>query len=175
MNYFELFALPTTFEVNASELKAKYLELQRTIHPDNFANASERERLMAVHKAAQINDAFDTLKSHDKRAEYLLSLAGIELAHETKTLRDPMFLMQQMELRELLEDIPQASDPEQALSDFQQQVEQAITQFKLNFSRQFAENSADTLQQAADDVRKLKFMLKLSKEAEALEEQIYTY
>lgn len=175
MNYFELFALENSFEVNTSLLKSKYLELQRAVHPDNHANGTERERLMAVQKAAQINDGFETLKNIDSRAQHLLMLNGIELAHETQTLKDPLFLMQQMELRETLEEIPDAQDPEQALMNFQNEVASFISDIDQSFTALFKDGSETALQKAGDEVRKLKFMLKLSKEAIALEDKIFDY
>ena len=68
MNYFELFDLPSLFELDVNALRLKYLELQRIVHPDKFANASERERLLAVQKTAQINDGYSMLKSPITRA-----------------------------------------------------------------------------------------------------------
>lgn len=175
MNYFELFALPVSFDIDTGDLKAKYLELQRHVHPDNFANATERERLLAVQKAAQINDGFDVLKHIDSRAQHILSINGIELAHETQTLKDPMFLMQQMELREALEDIPSASDPEQALMDFQSEVDGYIKSINRLFSSLFQQADQVSFEKAGDEVRKLKFMLKLSKEAVALEDKLFDF
>ena len=175
MNYFELFALNRSFEIDLIQLKSRYLELQRTVHPDKFANASVRERLMSVQKAAQINDAFNVLKAIDTRAQYLLELSGIELAHETQTLKDPIFLMQQMELREALEDITSEDDPEQALITFQAQVDTFIKQINNEFTELFVQNSHESLAQAADLVRKLKFMLKLAQEAENLEDKVFVF
>ncbi|ERM62147.1 cobalamin (5'-phosphate) synthase, partial [Vibrio mimicus CAIM 1883] len=105
MNYFELFGLPIQFELDGSLLSSQFRTLQKRFHPDNFATASERDRLLAVQQAAQINDAYQTLKDPIRRAEYLLSLQGIEMNAEQQTLQDPMFLMEQMELREELESV----------------------------------------------------------------------
>ena len=57
---------------------------------------------MAVQSAAEINDALQILKHPVKRAEYMLSELGVDIRAEQQTLQDPMFLMQQMELREEL-------------------------------------------------------------------------
>ena len=57
MNYFELFGLPSQFQLDGSLLSSQFRELQKRFHPDNFASASERDRLMAVQKASEINDA----------------------------------------------------------------------------------------------------------------------
>ena len=100
MNYFELFGLPSQFQLDGSLLSSQFRELQKRFHPDNFASASERDRLMAVQKASEINDAYQVLKSPLSRAEYLLAENGVDIRGEQQTMSDPMFLMEQMELRE---------------------------------------------------------------------------
>ncbi len=79
MNHFELFGLPPQFSLDGSLLSSQFRELQKRFHPDNFATASERDRLLAVQKAAQINDAYQVLKNPISRAEYLLSQNGLEI------------------------------------------------------------------------------------------------
>ncbi len=111
MNHFELFGLPSQFQLDGSLLSSQFRELQKRFHPDNFATASERDRLMAVQKAAQINDAYQILKHPISRAEYILAENGTEIRGEQQTMQDPMFLMEQMDLREELEDIDDSSDP----------------------------------------------------------------
>lgn len=169
MNHFELFGLPFQFELDGSLLSTQFRELQRRFHPDNFATASERDRLMAVQKAAQINDAFQTLKQPISRAEYMLSEKHVDIRGEHKTLQDPEFLMQQMELREALEEIPDASDPETALFDFEQQAS-VLYKSQLTDLEQLLNN--ESWDQAADAVRKLKFIDKLRYEVERLEETL---
>ncbi|MGF1680550.1 co-chaperone HscB [Photobacterium minamisatsumaniensis] len=170
MNHFELFGLPFQFQLDGSLLATQFRELQRRFHPDNFATASERDRLMSVQKAAQINDAFQTLKNPISRAEYMLSEKGYDIRGEQKTLQDPAFLMQQMELREALEDIPDASDPEAALSDFEQQAN-ALYKTQLTALEQLL--FQESWETAADAVRKLKFIVKLRNEVERLEDSLF--
>ena len=169
MNHFDLFRLPFQFELDGSLLSTQFRELQRRFHPDNFATASERDRLMSIQKAAQINDAFQTLKNPISRAEYMLSEKGIDIRGEQKTLHDPEFLMQQMELREALEDIPYASEPEDALFDFEQQISAL---YKSQLADLEGLLNQEDWQQAADAVRKLKFIDKLRYEIERLEETL---
>ena len=78
MNHFELFGLPVNFELDSASLATTYRDLQRTLHPDNFANSSERERLLSVQKSSQINDAYSILKSPIQRAEYILAICHEE-------------------------------------------------------------------------------------------------
>ncbi|UXI00714.1 co-chaperone HscB [Photobacterium sp. TY1-4] len=170
MNHFELFGLPFQFQLDGSLLSTRFRELQRRFHPDNFATASERDRLMAVQKAAQINDAFQTLKTPTTRAEYMLSERGVDIRGEQQTLQDPVFLMQQMELREALEEIPDAADPESALADFEQQAT-GLYLAQLAELEQLLND--EQWESAADAVRKLKFIDKLRHEVELLEDSLF--
>ena len=133
MNHFELFGLPSQFKLDGGLLSSQFRELQKRFHPDNFATASERDRLMAVQQAAQINDAYQVLKQPISRAEYLLAENGVEIRGEQQTMQDPMFLMEQMELREELEDIADSSDPESALFDFDAKVSKMYKQHLAMF------------------------------------------
>ncbi|QUJ68128.1 co-chaperone HscB [Photobacterium sp. GJ3] len=170
MNHFELFGLPFQFELDGSLLATRFRELQRRFHPDNFATASERDRLMAVQKAAQINDAFQTLKNPVSRAEYMLAENGVDIRAEQQTLQDPEFLMQQMELREALEEIPSAADPQAALFDFDLQ---AVHLQKAQLSELKTLLESGEWEPAAVAVRKLKFIDKLRTEVERLEETMF--
>ncbi|MGY2576111.1 co-chaperone HscB [Vibrio sp. C8] len=169
MNYFELFGLPTQYQLDGSLLSSQFRELQKRFHPDNFATASERDRLMSVQKTAEINDANQTLKSPISRAEYLLSLNGVELRGEQQTLQDPMFLMEQMELREELEAITDNSDAESALFDFDSKVEKMYKQHLIQVEQELNSEQWST---AADTVRKLKFIAKLKNEIERVEDKL---
>ncbi|KPA54326.1 cobalamin 5'-phosphate synthase [Photobacterium leiognathi subsp. mandapamensis] len=170
MNHFELFGLPFQFELNGNQLATQFRELQRHFHPDNYATASERDRLLAVQKAAQINDAFQTLKNPVSRAEYMLAERNEDIRGEQKTLQDMTFLMQQMELRETLEAIPDSSDPESALFDFEQQ---ASAMYKEHLAQLTVLLNSEKWVEAADAVRKLKFIVKLRDEVERLEESLF--
>ncbi|WP_038175038.1 MULTISPECIES: co-chaperone HscB [Vibrio] len=169
MNYFELFGLPSQFALDGSLLASQFRQLQTQFHPDKFATASERDRLMAVQKAAQINDAYQILKNPISRAEYLLAENGVELRGEQQTMQDPMFLMEQMELREELEDIAASDDPESALFDFDTKVSKMFKQQLVSVEQEL--NDSDW-SHAADRVRKLKFIAKLKHQIELVEEKL---
>lgn len=167
MNYFELFGLSPAFELDRHALAETYRALQMQFHPDKFAAYPERERLQAVQGAARINDAYTTLKNPLNRAEYLLSLQGVELNAEQQTLKDSLFLMQQIEWREQLEELTDAPDIFAAMLAFEQELQQGTTAYYAELTRQLA---AADWQVAADTVRKLKFMIKLHAELERLED-----
>jgi molecular chaperone HscB len=168
MNHFELFGLPLQFQLDGSLLSSTFRDLQRQYHPDNFVS-DDAEQLKAVQKASQINDAYRVLKSPLLRAEYLLSLNSVDIRGEQQTLQDPMFLMEQMELREELEAIAESADPEEGLFDFDAKVRK-MHKSALNVMQDFLEKSA--WEEAADAVRKLKFIEKLAHEVELVEERL---
>jgi molecular chaperone HscB len=79
------------------------------VHPDRFAQAGDAERRASMQMATQVNEAYRTLKSPVRRAQYLLQLQGVDTAFETDTAMPKDFLMQQMELREQLEEAKDAN------------------------------------------------------------------
>ncbi|MEL0633102.1 co-chaperone HscB [Pseudoalteromonas carrageenovora] len=173
MRYFELFAVPVDYNIDLATINKHYLELQRTVHPDRHANASARDKLMAVQSAAEINDALQTLKHPVKRAEYMLSELGVDIRAEQQTLQDPMFLMQQMELREELEELSSANDPDTAIANFEKQIKQLNEQYSAQLAEQLASNNEQQYQLAADNIRKLKFVYKLRDELERIEDSLF--
>lgn len=169
MNYFELFGLPQQFMLDGGLLSSQFRELQKRFHPDNVAAGSESEKLAAVQKASQINDAYQVLKSPISRAEYLLSLHELDIRSEQQTMQDPEFLMEQMMLREELEEIESGSDIENALFEFDAKVSKL---YKTHISNVETELNHAQWVQAANSVRKLKFIAKLKNEVERVEENL---
>ncbi len=172
MRYFELFDLPVQFEVDLNLLQDRFRSIQKLVHPDKFASGSEQQKLLAVQHASEANDAYETLKHPLTRAEYMVSQHGHDVRHEQETIKDGMFLMQQMELREELEDVSSASDPETALDDFYDDVKQLVSEYTLNFTKKFADEDYVA---AALAVKKLRFIYKLKDEAQALEDKLLDY
>ena len=109
-NYFELFDIPVSFVVDLEKLAVSYRQLQQQVHPDKFVTSSAQERRLSIQYAARINDAYQVLKSPLKRAQYLLELNEFSTQDED-TAMDNAFLMEQMELRETLEKISRAENP----------------------------------------------------------------
>ena len=102
--HYALFELKPSFRLDLDQLATRYRELARAVHPDRFADASEREQRLALEHSASLNEAYQTLKNAPKRARYLLAMRGDEVPLEV-TVHDPEFLLQQMQWREELEDL----------------------------------------------------------------------
>ena len=171
-NYFELFGLAEGFELDLSDLSARYQKLQKALHPDKYASASERERRISLQQAAQVNSAFQTLKDPLSRARYLLELQGLSFDVEHSTIRDPEFLEQQMELREELAEIKESNDPISSVLEFLQQLDQTVKLCVEQLKHGFAAADEASLAQCFSIVNQLQFIYRLQQEAEALEEEL---
>lgn len=101
MNYFELFGLPVSLQIDTTQLAKKYFELQKQSHPDYFTQATETEQEEALEKSSAINKALKIFKDKDSTIKYLLQLKGL-LEDDEKYQLPPAFLMEVMELNEAL-------------------------------------------------------------------------
>ena len=109
-NHFDLFQLPAKFAIDMGALDSAYRDVQGQVHPDRFVNATDAEKRVAMQWATRANEAYQTLKNPQKRAQYLCELNGVDLKTESNTAMPMQFLMQQMEWREALGDARAAKD-----------------------------------------------------------------
>jgi molecular chaperone HscB len=84
--------------------------LQREAHPDRFASEGVAAQRIAMQWSVRINEAYNRLKDPLKRAAYLCELNGAAVNAENNTSMPPVFLMQQMEWREALDDCKELKD-----------------------------------------------------------------
>ena len=168
MDWFALFSLPRGFSVDAAALNAAYLNLQAQVHPDKFADRSAAERRVAMQEATRVNEAFQTLKSPLKRAQYLLGLEGIDVQAENNTAMDKAFLIEQMEWREAVEDASEAANTD-ALDALLQQLR---GDKKSRYAKLGSWLDSNAWQPAAEAVRQLMFLEKVDEEIGAQLERL---
>lgn len=168
-NYFAIFNLPVTFNIDLNAVAGLYRELQKAVHPDRFASGSDLERRLAMQKTSLINQAFQTLKDPVARAQYMLQLQGVETNTETDTTMDAGFLMEQMEIREAIAEVRDQPDPLAVLdklsSKLRATLEQLAQQFAADFDRQL-------FKQAREIVRKMQFVTRAQSEISELAEEL---
>ena len=143
--YFNLFQLEPSFNIDTETLEQTYRALAARFHPDKFASASAFEQKQAVMMSSTINDAYRTLKSPIDRAAYLLKSQNIDADAPEHTSFSPEFLMQQMEWRETLMDaqIEQNHDAIRALDQEIQEVQSSLYQdLQQAFEQQDYESAA---------------------------------
>ena len=160
-DFFSLFNLPVQFEIDANVLDQNFRALQAQVHPDKFSHLSESEQRVSMQWSTQVNEAYQTLRKPIDRARYVLKLRGVDTQEETNTAMPVDFLIQQMAAREALEAALSAQDTAAitALED-QLQLDMRALQQQLTFALDVQQ--AD--QVAAELVRKLRFLEKMTEE-----------
>lgn len=173
-NYFELFSMQPSFDINLNDLDERFRKLQKEFHPDRFASVSDQERRIAMQLTAQINEAYQTLSHPLARGSYLLKLNGINIDNETDTKMDAAFLMEQMELREQLETVKNNKHPEDLIDSLYKTIgagqKNRVTELsKCLGSIELDENKL----RARELLRELQFFEKMKQEIEGIEDEQY--
>ena len=151
-NDFELFNLPLNFAQDRATIDARWKDLQRQAHPDKFAAQGAAAQRIAMQWSVRINEAYQRLKDPVQRAAYLCELHQAPINAENNTAMPAAFLMQQMELREALDD----ADNGQNLDKISQQSKHLLLE-QLSKVEQLLDVDKNYLQ-AAQAVRALMFI-----------------
>ncbi|SMC19880.1 molecular chaperone HscB [Andreprevotia lacus DSM 23236] len=162
-SHFALFGLQAGFTLDRAALDAAYRALQTEYHPDRFAAASDAQKRLSLQIATQINQGYQTLKNPLSRARYLLQLHGVDTQEETNTAMPVEFLMQQMEWRETIADAKtqRNGDTLEALSsELAGEHRTLVNELAVLLDEQ------QDWPAAAEAVRKLRFLDKLSEEVD---------
>ena len=108
-NYFELFDIPVSLQVDKAVLRQKYLALSRQHHPDYFVNESAEAQEEALNASAALNRALKVFNDTDNTIRYVLLEKGLMQAR----IKDPDA---PDTLQRFLHDFPQAvREPEARL------------------------------------------------------------
>jgi molecular chaperone HscB len=164
-NHLELFGLPERFRFDPALLDRAYHALQGEVHPDRHAAAGATEQRIALQSSARVNEAYRALKDPVARAQYLLSLHGVDAFDETNTALPFAFLERQLERREIAETATADGDApalEAVLSDVRaeaRELEQRVS------SLLDVEGAWDAARVA---VRELRFLAKLAADVDAM-------
>ncbi|MDD2892656.1 MAG: Fe-S protein assembly co-chaperone HscB [Halothiobacillaceae bacterium] len=150
MNAFSLLGFKPALTLDDAELKNRFEHLRTEFHPDRFAHGSALERRLSVQRAADINAAYATLSNPLKRAQFYFELSGIKF-DEARSMQDAGFLMQQMELREALEETHDI----QARQKLRQHVQQLWSQSWQALCSAEAQNDANFIQR---ELQRLQFL-----------------
>ena len=168
-NFFEVFAVPVSSDLDLTQVSEVNRELQKSVHPDRFAHGSDQERRIAMQQTSLINEAFQTLKDPVTRIQYMLKLKGVDMDSETDTTMDGAFLMQQMEFRESIAEIRSHTDPLDELDKMSSQIKSQIADLMTAFTGCYEKSALDD---AREVVRKMQFLIKAQREINEISEQL---
>jgi molecular chaperone HscB len=163
-NHFELFGLPLRYPIDGRVLEQTYRALQGAVHPDRYAGATDTEKRLALQASARVNEAYRTLRDPVARAEYLLSLRGVNAASEADTRLAVPFLVRQLERREQAEEASDEHDMPR-LAALAGHVREDAAEVATEVERAL---DADDDERARARVRELRFLVKLAEDIEAL-------
>jgi len=166
-NHFELFSLPQRYVLERAQLDARYRDMQRSVHPDRYASASDQERRISMQQTTKINEAYEVLKDPLKRGRYLLELRGHAIEDQQSSHQDPAFLMRQMELRENLAEIREQDDPLQALDRLAQEIRSQYGALESALAQALDDDAE--FEQAVTLVLRMQFFKRLQEEVQELE------
>ncbi len=107
VNYFQLFDVPETFDLDARSLQRKFRQLQASFHPDLYARSASQpeQRALAELWSSHANRGYHRLRRPLDRALYLLELRGKPIGDG-----DLSFLADVMEANEELAEAESVSD-----------------------------------------------------------------
>ncbi len=148
------------FSIDLRRLRKEFLQLQAKAHPDKYPGEHKRK---AEALSARINEAYKTLQSPLARAQYLLSLRGLDVAEdETAKVDDPELLMEVLDAREQIES---ASDQDE-LAPLQEENERRMRESLEALEEAFA---ADNVERAKNEAVKLRYWANIKESIDAWE------
>ena len=172
-SYFAIFSLQIEWHINLVILQSRYLDLQKQFHPDRYSMRSNLEKRLAMQTASLINEAYETLVSPLKRAQYLMQLDGYDSHQENHVSHDGLFLMEQIELREELEMLEHQNQNQSPYQDLRKKLDSLLTKVQHRYDvliNDFSESYANGLLDNAFSVfAKMQFFSKLLDQVEDLE------
>ena len=171
-NFFQLFELAESFDLDLDKLAEKYHAQQVEVHPDKFAAANEQDKMRAVQLTSYLNEAYSTLKSPIKRAAYLLTINGLDVESVNQNDLGMDLLLEQMQLRESLDDLPKDESALTELDRLKSDVSEKLSSKQLIFSKDI---ESGEFEKAKRIFHELQFLHKLFLEIEAGEEQRLGY
>lgn len=148
------------FAIDLKQLRNEFLQLQAQAHPDRHPPES-KDKAQAL--SARINEAYKTLQNPLQRAQYLLSLRGIDVAEdETMKIEDPELLTEVLEAREQIE----AAENEDEIQEMKEKNDQRIDESVAVIDEAFKSDDIDT---AKSEAVKLRYWINIKESLDAWE------
>jgi molecular chaperone HscB len=156
-NHFQLFGLPERFRFDSAALDRAYQQLQTEVHPDRHASSGQTEQRLALQASARVNEAYRALRDPVARAQYLLSLHGVDAVGELDTRLPMEFLERQLERREAASEAAGRGD----VASLEQVQDDVRDEARVLEGRVAALLDDAAWEEARDPVRQLRFLAKV--------------
>ena len=173
MDYFDIFGIPPSVDLDPAALEQQFRELSLKLHPDRWAHAPAKERLVALEKSTSLNEAFRTLKDPVRRAFYLLKQRGVDLDREDAGAQKDLpleFLEEVMSLREALGGLREAGD----LAGAQKMAKAVAAQRQGALDEAFSalrSEGTEATRKASHALGRVRYFTRFLEEVERMEEE----
>jgi len=146
--------------IDTKQLRKEFLQLQAVAHPDRHP---QELKSRAEATSARINESYKTLQDPLLRAQYLLSLRGIDVAEdETAKVDDPELLMEVLDTREEIE----GAQEEDELEELRALNEERIEASEKVLDRAFKE---DDIVAAKEEAVRLRYWVNIRESLDSWE------
>ena len=162
-NFFELFNLDISIDINKSELDERVKILQSKFHPDKYANGSDLEKRLALQISSHVNDGHKILSDVVLRIEYILKINNF-IKDESKTIDDINFLQEQIEYNELVESLKENNDNDlidRHLENVKSLLKETIDNIKHSFNSKDFENMWQNLSKLRFYIKNINELVKM--------------
>ncbi|CAD6221209.1 GSCOCG00005090001-RA-CDS [Cotesia congregata] len=102
-DYFEILGIERKFDLDMTDVRQKYKQLQNKLHPDKLLNKPKKDQQYLKDMSGLISNAYYTLLNPLHRGIYLLELNNLSVPEETVPI-EPEFIMEIMERNEVIDD-----------------------------------------------------------------------
>jgi molecular chaperone HscB len=174
MDPFATLGIARGYAIDLAAVERNHRELSRALHPDRFVGAGASERRAALAKAVEVNEAWRTVRDPIRRAQALLSLAGVSAGEDAVASPgagapqySPLFLMEMLEGREALQEARQARDRD-AIRRLAQTVEGRASAAERALSEGFVRGDLET---AVAKLGEMRFYRRFLDEVSAIEDE----
>ncbi|CDU17602.1 chaperone, putative [Plasmodium yoelii] len=140
-NFFELFDIEPTYDIDKNILKKKFNDIQKIYHPDRNSQNPEMEKVNEV--SSYINNAYKTLLNDIDRAIYIMDKKYNYKIHEEENLEDEQFLFEIVEINEEINN-PDANIVELA-KKYKDKYQDHVEKIKLYFKQKDFDNVINAL------------------------------
>ena len=162
-NFFELFNLDISIDINKSELDEKVKILQSKFHPDKYARGSDLEKRLALQISSHVNDGYKILSDIVLRIEYILKIKNF-IKDESKTINDINFLQEQIDYNELVESLKENNDNDlidRHLEKVKVLLKETIDNIKLSFKSKDFEDMWQNLSKLRFYIKNINELVKM--------------
>ena len=168
LDYFRALELERRMRLGRDELDRAFRVASKKVHPDRFPRTEPKQRKLALAHTELVNEAYQTLKDPQRRAEYLLELEGLEVASEVERTEDPAFLLALLEKQEAVQ---------MAAEDAELQIIKAETKARsdalfASLEGYFEEGEGEQ-QQARKALIELRYLRRMLEQISAKEEELF--